>query len=389
MPASLFFPLDNIQPSQLLSQHSEWVYFTLMLVFFISVSGITLRKHFDKPYVKPLIISVGLMLTFGVFKYKSHLTKVFEGWGTLGMVLLGIVAVVIPYGLCRGLGFSGAKAFYVTFILFYILSWMRFPALFHALAEQNLGLINFALLILFVVSVIGLVKLGKLSFPALGGSAGRNPRRREIDDEIKVENQERGLMKSTAAKMAKLEIRSLEDIGKALEEISGIIETQRNGLQREERERISSILDHIVKDENIFKKNVMNTRRLVQRLSNVDAEHFRKLKERFEKTSGKEKRLVKGEIADIEEKLAIEQAVFEMERRLLQALNSFNQSLRQAMERVANSLYPYDAVSHLSQARRVLKGIMDLVQEAKALEERILGLIKAEKNLLKQELKTS
>jgi rubrerythrin len=134
---------------------------------------------------------------------------------------------------------------------------------------------------------------------------------------------------------------------------------------------------------------VTTTRKLIQRFSNVDAEHFRKLKERFEKTSGKEKRLVKGEIADIEEKLAIEQAVFEIERRLLQALNSFNQSLRQAMERVANSLYPYDAVSHLSQARQVLKGIMDLVQEAKALEERILGLIKAEKNLLKQELKTS
>ena len=46
MAASLFFPLDTIQPSQVLAQYSEWIYFTLMLVFFISVSG----------GVKPLII---------------------------------------------------------------------------------------------------------------------------------------------------------------------------------------------------------------------------------------------------------------------------------------------------------------------------------------------
>jgi Na+/H+ antiporter NhaA len=65
MPSSLLFPLDQIKPSQVLAQYPEWIYFTLVLVFFVSLSGIALRKHFDKPYVKPLIISVGLMLTFG------------------------------------------------------------------------------------------------------------------------------------------------------------------------------------------------------------------------------------------------------------------------------------------------------------------------------------
>ena len=79
MASSLLFPLDQIKPSQILTQYSEWIYFTLVLVFFISVAGITLRKHFDKPYVKPLIISVGLMLTFGVFKYKEGLSTIFEG----------------------------------------------------------------------------------------------------------------------------------------------------------------------------------------------------------------------------------------------------------------------------------------------------------------------
>lgn len=82
MPSSMFFPLDSIKPSEILSQYSEWIYFTLTLVFFISIAGIALRKHFDKPYVKPLIITVGLMLTFGAFRFKEQLTSIFESWGT-------------------------------------------------------------------------------------------------------------------------------------------------------------------------------------------------------------------------------------------------------------------------------------------------------------------
>ena len=44
------FPLDQIKPTKILTQYSEWIYFTLILVFFISVTGITLRKHFDKAF---------------------------------------------------------------------------------------------------------------------------------------------------------------------------------------------------------------------------------------------------------------------------------------------------------------------------------------------------
>ena len=125
MALSLFYPLDQLKPSQILSQYSEWIYFTLILVFFISISGITLRKHFNKPYVKPLIISVGLMLTVGVFKFRGQLITVFEGWGILGMILLVVIVATIPYGLCRGFGLAAGKAFYLTYILFYIFSWVH------------------------------------------------------------------------------------------------------------------------------------------------------------------------------------------------------------------------------------------------------------------------
>ena len=92
----MFFPLDSVQPSEIFTQYSEWIYFTLILVFFISISGITLRKHFDKPYVKPLIISVGLLLTFGTFRFKEQLANIFDSWGILGAILLVAMAATIP-----------------------------------------------------------------------------------------------------------------------------------------------------------------------------------------------------------------------------------------------------------------------------------------------------
>ena len=161
MPSSLLFPLDQLKPTQFLSEYSEWIYFTLVLVFFISVAGITLRRHFEMPYIKPLIISVGLMLTVGVFMFKNQLVMIFEGWGILGLVLLVLLVATIPFGLCRGYGMPAKKALYVTYILIYIVAWFKFPVFFFSLAEHNLGLVNLGLLILFFISVFKMLPLDK------------------------------------------------------------------------------------------------------------------------------------------------------------------------------------------------------------------------------------
>ena len=138
MAPSLLFKLDKIQPTQLLSQYFEWIYFTLILVFFISVAGITLRKHFDRPYVKPLIIAVGLMLTVGVFRFRGSVVSIFEGWGIIGTVLLVMMAATIPYVLSRGFGLPSGRAFFLSYILAYILFWLQFPEIFYILSDRNL-----------------------------------------------------------------------------------------------------------------------------------------------------------------------------------------------------------------------------------------------------------
>ena len=385
MPSSLFLPFDRLRPSDILLQYSEWVYFTLILVFSISVAGITLRKHFDKPYVKPLIISVGLMLTVGVFRFREHVVRVFEGWGILGTVLLVVMAATIPYGLCRGFGLSNPRAFFLTYILVYILSWVKFPGFYEALAESNLGLFNLLLLIVFFIAVFNVFKPGRLFSFSKGDMVSNGPVAREINREIGVENQEKDLVGEDAEKMTRIEIRTVEDIEKALSEIEGIIEANRNSLSREKRGKIAKILNQISKDENIFRVRIRSIQKLFQRLDVMDAHHYQELKERLASATGKEKKLLADELQGQEEKLRLEKSIFEIETKLGQGLNSLHQFLSAAVDRFKRSPYPYDAKGPLSQARAVLNDILALIKEAKALEDKLVGLVKAERKLLKKE----
>ena len=385
----MFLPLDNIQPGQILSQYSEWIYFTLVLIFFISIAGIALRRHFDKPYVKPLIISVGLMLTVGVFKYKNQLTAIFEGWGILGTILLVIMAAMIPYGLCRGFGMSAGKAFFLSYILIYILSWVKFPVLYEGLADKNLGLVNLGFLILFIIAIFKVIKLNKMPSFASANLADSSPLRPEIDHEIKVENEEEVVIDKQVEKMTKIEFSTIEDIAESLNEIQGIIETHRNNLPKEERERISHILNRISKEEDIFKSSVLNLQKLFKRLDAVDATHFKELKERMGKVTGKEKKLIKAEISGEEEKIGIEKTIFEFERKLGQFLGSFNKFIMTAVDQIRGSLYPYDAKAYIQKAESVLRDILGMIKETKELEEKLISLVKIEKKLLRKERKDS
>lgn len=387
MASSLLFPLDQIKPTEFLSQYSEWIYFTLMLVFFISVAGITLRKHFDKQYVKPLIISVGLMLTVGIFKFKHALIKIFEGWGILGTVLLGIVAATIPYGLSRGFGLSGTKSFYLTYILFYILSWAQLPEIYYFLGDNNLGIINLGLLILFFVAIFKVVKFGSPLLSSNTKLKGRSAFEPEIDQEIDSQGNEQKLVKKNAEKMTQIEIRTIDDIAKSLAEIQRIIDSHRNNLPTEERERITRILKEISKREEIFKKSVQKLRKTFKRVGSVDVTQLKEKKERLEKVDGKERQIIKSEITADEKKLILEKEILEFEEKIDQYMSSFNNYVIQAVEHIRTSPYPYDAKPYLEKARGTIKEMSVMLKDIKALEDKLVELIRAEKGFLKKEKK--
>jgi hypothetical protein len=113
------------------------------------------------------------------------------------------------------------------------------------------------------------------------------------------------------------------------------------------------------------------------------------MKNRLTRSNGKDKLALEKEIFIEEEKMKIEQNVLALEQKLEQGMDYFNNLLRQAVQVLNSTTYPADAAQHLSQARMSLKETVNIIEQMKRLEDKLLQLTKNEKNLLKAEKKTS
>jgi hypothetical protein len=389
MSVAMFAPLNNIRPSDFLNQYSEWIYFTLILVFFISIAGLTLRKHFEKPYVKPLIITVGLMMTVGVFMMREKLVLIFQGWGILGTILLVFVAATIPYGLCRGFGMPANRAFYVVYILFYILSWVKFPEVYYYLGDHNMGLVNLALLILFFIAVYKIITMKKSLTDLVGSLKMESPFKKEIRREMELQDQESRVLEREENKVTKVEIKSIKDIEESLVEMLRIIQTDSTNLTTQDRARIAETLKRISSREDVFLKTLQNLKQLLLQLRVLDGKQIQEMKNRLARATGKEKQALEKEIFLEEEKLKAESDVVALEQKLEQGMGAFNNIMRQTVQVLNSSAYPAEAVPPLSQARMILKDIMDVIEKMKKCEENLERLTKNEKNNLKVEMKTA
>jgi len=126
-----------------------------------------------------------------------------------------------------------------------------------------------------------------------------------------------------------------------------------------------------------------------KRIESVDVTQLKEKKERIAKVEGKERKILKAEIAADEEKLIIEKKILEFEERQDQYMSSFNKYVSQAVEQIRGSMYPYDAKPYLEKARAIIKEISEMVKDIKVLENKLFELIKAEKGLLKKEKKVA
>ena len=380
-------PLDNIRPSDLLSQYSEWIYFTLVLMFFISVAGLTLRKHFDRPYVKPLIIAVGLMMTVGVFMMRDKLVLIFQGWGIVGTILLVFVAATIPYGLCRGFGMPSNRAFYVVYAIFYILSWVKFPDFYYYLGDHNMGLVNLGLLILFFIAIYKILNMRKSVTDFVGSLNVENPFRKEISREMNLQDQESRSIEREEKRGTKFEIRTLKDIEESLMEIVRSLQANSTNLTKQDRVKIADKLKKISGKEDVFLKTLQNLKQILQRLRVLDEKQIQEMKNRLARTKGNEKQTLEKEIFMEEEKIKVEQDVLVLEQKLEQGMAAFNNLLHQTVQVLNGSSYPAESITYLSQARTILKGIMSTIEKMRTFEDRLLQLTKNEKYLLKSEAK--
>lgn len=386
---SMLSPLDNIRPSDILNHYSEWVYFALILIFFISIAGLTLRKHFNRPYVKPLIIVVGLMMTVGVFMMRDKVAMIFQGWGILGTLLLVFIAATIPFGLCRGFGMPANKSFYVVYIIFYILSWVKFPDVYYYLGDHNMGLVNLGLLILFVYAIYKMIPLGKSKTDLSGSLNIDGPSKKEIIQEMDTQDMEGNVMEREGNKGVKFEMKTIKDIEESLVEMIRIVQVGNPNLKRQDRSRIADTLKKISKREDLFLKPLRNLKQTLQQLRILDDKQLKEMKARLGRATGKDKQDLENEIFMEEEKMKAGSDIMALEQRLEQSLGSFNNLVRQAIQVLNSTAYPADAIPGLSQARLVLKDIMIIIDAMRQSEEKLMQFAKGEKKLLKDEKNSS
>ena len=220
---------------------------------------------------------------------------------------------------------STGKAFYLTYILFYILSWVKFPEVYHILADNNLRLVNLGLLILFFVAIFKVVKFRKSNADMVKDLERSSPFSPEIEHEIDIQDKEKRVFKRQAKRITNIEIKNIDDIAEALTEIQHTVETHGNNLPSEERQRIAQILQVMSKKEDVFKRGISNLQRIFQSTDLLDEKQLQDLKERMAKASGSKRKILKAEIEREEEKLRIEKAILDFERRLGQYLDSFSE----------------------------------------------------------------
>ena len=385
----MLFPLEIIQPSVILSKYSEWIYFALLVVFFIALAGIGLRKFFDHPYVKPLIVAVGLLLAFTVFKNRAALTMVFNGWGSLGTILLVCIVAVIPFGLARGFGLASSRAFWLTYGLMYVISWVNFPSFYYYLGEHNFGFLNLALLIMFFVSLYQMFKF-KLS----GLSASKDmikdipknsPQKREVTREAGNERAEEQVVEKEEIRLTEREYQSLADISASLNEIQKIVGQRGNGLSRQDREPIAKHLGKILGNENILKQDLVRLKTLFARLRILDSQQLTEKLQRLKQVAGGEKDILQKEIAHEKEKITLGKMVADLEARMEQDVKLFEQEMKNSVEVLAKSMAPTAALVPLRQAQKILGDMVVVVKGMRDLEQKILQLVKVEEQLLGKE----
>jgi len=380
-----FAPLDHMNPSQILRDYDEWVYFTLVLVFFISVSGLVLRRHFDKSYVKPLVVSVGLMLTVGLFRFKETMVVLFEGWGIVGTVLMVMVVAVIPYGLTRTFGMPAGRTFYLTYVFFYILSWVKFSAVYTYLGERNLGLVNLALLVFFFYALYKTLFFKKGGVDLNKGGERAGIFEKTIDNEIRSEERERQWLGQNAEKISEMEIGTILQIQKAIEEIEQIIGRHLNNLSDKDRRQISDLLNKIVQSEGVINKGVRDLEEIVTKAKILDNNQMQEMRSRYEKASGKKKKLLKIEIEEEERKREIEKRIGALINRFLQQTGLFHAELEVSIGHMRNSAYPLDALSNLTKAREALREMVRIQKRMEKRQADLINISKIESKVLKKE----
>ena len=404
-----FRPLEMFDLQGFLTRHTDWLYFALIVALFISIAGITLKKHFDQPYVKPLIITAGLILAVAAFRNKHVLSLIFNGWGTLGYVLLLLIAAMIPYGLAKGFGLPTSKAAWLTYILMYFIAWASFPDLFAMLSDRGMALLNLALFILFFVAIWKVFRLRLKSatlpnsseikeitkpkpkadsIPAIGENANPDPLTNveQVERASQAEKQE---LEHEAAPITFQEIKSIDELETAFNDILKTLKNKWQKLERSDREHIAQRLAWATRQENVFFGNLQKLEKIFKKIKFLDSKELSQLRIRANSATADTKRIIKAELMREKEKHIIYEALQELGGRLRTSWGNFVMYLNAAMNALHENRTATDALSNFYLAKKTLKNMKTILLSLSDLEKRMITILKEERNLLRKEKKAA
>ena len=386
-------PFGNIAPGEIISQHSDWLYFGLVMVFFISMAGVALRKHFDRPYVKPLIVTVGLILTITVFNNRQVLAAVVNGWGTLGSIMLIAMVVIIPFGLAKGFGLKSGRAFWIAYLIGYSIAWANYPQFFEVMGRRGLGLINFILFVLFLVSLWGALRfrLKQKWAPEadyrnnIHGTRMPSPDNEESDHNLNTNKMEERAVSRDLLPANMKEFKTIDQIANLLRNIEKIVREHGQSLTGEDRRQIANQLQKAMGQERLFRQKLYRAKNQMDKMRFIGAKELNQLKVRAQNADGPTRKLLLMELARNTEKLHLEQAIKKADAQLSQGIQSFEKELRFAMQGLQANANTRLINANLQKASEAFKANQETILTIENIQKRLLRVIREEHQLIKVE----
>jgi hypothetical protein len=366
----------------------QWVDFVIFFCLFVSVAKLTLGRRFEGREGRVLSIVIGLVLALSLSIMERKMDFSIRSFGPIAAAILILLMGLVIFYLVKSVGSGNAAAGSVALITTYFLIRATVPNFFLWLEENNWAAsIHLALLVAVVIAFWKVVS----SFWSRGSiqSWGR-PLERSHDpdldqkENINRERSERPLIKSRLEGITRKGIKEGREIIEDLKEMVKIVD--KYGDTDRGRHLIAEKIKELAPRENLILNRLASLKEISERIENFDLKAFKELGARWDKVPEKERNIVKEEILIEKDKILSEEKLRELESELAR----YDKDLRYGLNMAVASLrsnQPSQARDWLTKAIKAEEEAINIFEEMKRLEDRLLKLTRMELRTFKKEVK--
>lgn len=389
----------SMKPGPFLTKYFDWIFFTILVILFISLVNVALSRHFANSRARrTLVISVGLLLSIPLYMaiYKGKIHIAIEGIAMYAILLIFIIFFFVLYIVLKAfIRNRDDIAFALSYCIICLITW-RMSSDFFKMIADSIPFVNGGIWLVFIISFIYLLYRGisyimtksKSPFKAaksLQSTHFASPDDVEIEKEIRQDKQETKLIKGKTMRLTKVEIKTLEDIERHLNEMIAVIKNRGQNIDQNEIAQLTTTLRQIARNENIMKRGMDLIKRYIMAYKNLHRKDIGQLEKRLTETQDAKKRKT------IEEELTYQKKMIEAlkfmdayESKVQDFTRSFNQLLYTAMQKL-KTIQPNDAIIYMEKAKDGIHQMRSIYEKQHDIEKYLLTLNKKTIRDLKKE----